>query len=310
MLSPSRAVHALAASFILLAASGIAAQGPASAHGPAVHAATDVTESHAASGDSLGLSVFAAPYKSARAGASVLIGVEIRGLSGEDPRTRRLDVRVEAPNAVWSSALPLADVPAELVPQGVRVLTRLQLPPGRHPLRVIAREVVSGQSGAVTHSVDVPDLTSTSVQIAASGLVLASSNNDAYTWVDEAEEHRVLPILLQPPTARRVFSAPERVEVFAEFYDVPADVDDGLLSLVIVTRVRAADGAIAYTTEDLGASEILMSGHYGYAHSALVPIADLRPGRYTLEVDVRVSGSNSSVLRAVPFSVADAGRLP
>lgn len=306
---PSPSAPPAIAIFVLLLTTPIGArQEPAPAGTAAAEVPADVTETIAPHGG-LSLRVFAVPYKGAGPGASVLVGTEILGLAGRGLGTERLEVRVEASDTVWSLSMPLADVPAALAAHGVRVLTRVSLPPGRHLLRITAREDGSGRSGASIHTLDVEDLTSADA-IRVSGLTLTSSSTDGFTWADPAEEHRVLPILLRPPTTQRTFSASDRVEVHAEIYDWPATFEDEYLSLTISTRVRRADGSVAYTTEDVGTSEILTSGHYGYAHSAAVPLRDLSPGRYTLEVEARTTGSSQpAVRREVPFGVAGGARL-
>jgi hypothetical protein len=85
-------------------------------------------------------------------------------------------------------------------------------------------------------------------------------------------------------------------------YDWQPDFDfDG--GLGVVTRVRNAGGTVVYTSEDLGASETLTNGTYGYAHSALVPIGSFPPGAYVLEVEARSLSDGSSATRGIPFAV-------
>jgi hypothetical protein len=189
---------------------------------------------------------------------------------------------------------------------GVRAMTRLTLPPGPHTLRLTVRDSADGRSGMVEHRLDVPDLGTSTSTIGASGIALAVSPARGFTHADAGEEHRFLPIVLAPPTARRSVSQAELVEVHVEFYDWQDefDVEQGM---TIATRVRASDGTILYSSEDTGGSETLVSGRYGYAHSALVPVRQLPPGTYAVEVQASsLSGDQGAVTREVPLTIVAA----
>lgn len=136
---------------------------------------------------SLPFRVFATPFKGAGRNASVLIAVEIEGsglkfseregrfnesvelstvavdqsakVRGEDRQTFELKLRPETYEQVRRS--------------GMRLLSRLNLPPGRYQLRVGVHEAAGAAFGAIPYDLDVPDYSKPVFTM--SGVVLTSS---------------------------------------------------------------------------------------------------------------------------------------
>ena len=114
----------------------------------------------------LTMHVFAAPFKGTAPNASVLLGVELRGRDlrlgpndkvdallsrdrrrGEGPRRQhRLD-----------HDEPRPETKARVEQSGLRLLNRVDLPPGRYQLRVAAHDSAGGALGSVLYDLDVPD---------------------------------------------------------------------------------------------------------------------------------------------------------
>lgn len=189
--------------------------------------------------------------------------------------------------------------------EGVRVLTRPTFAPGQYQLRITASDSSTGLVGSAVHDFEVPGFVEPS-PIAMSGLALTSSDTGGVTHAEVEDDHRLLPILAQPPSARREFSQAERLEVHAEFYERPLEFEFDQ-QIDVVTRVLAPDGRLVWDTRDIGQSEMLPRGHFGYAHSALVPIGTLAPGRYVLQVGAETQyGIPAFVSRSVAFTVIGA----
>ncbi len=233
----------------------------------------------------LTLNVFAAPHQGTGSTASVLIGVEA-------DRARALDLRYEIDGAM-----------VRTVSAGARhVLTRHPLPPGNHRLVIHATDPATGRTASITSGVDVPDLTHGLSRLAMSEALLTASRVTGQAVTDD-EHDGALPVLGLPPTARRTFARDEQLEVHAEFYEQPAQLEFDT-QLTVMTRLLAEDGTVVFETKDTGSSEALTGNRWGYAHSALVPIATLEPGRYVLQViGETLYDVPASAARSIPITL-------
>ena len=271
----------------------------------AAQLASDVTTSGGQRGD-LNVSVFSAAYQATTAQATVLVGTEVEGLAD------RLELRYlisRGPVALSEQivSVPLADEAARSLArrEGVRVLKALTLAPGKYRVRVTAQDLSNGRAVDVIHDVDVPVLTDPSAPIKMSGLVLSSSDVGGFTHAEVEDDHRMLPIIGRPPSARRQFSQSEKVEVHAEFYEELQPEFEFDQQINVTTRVLSASGAVVWETKDNGTSEALSGGRFGYVHSTLIPVSSIAPGQYVVEVGAEtLYGVPGYVARSVPFAVS------
>jgi VWFA-related protein len=181
---------------------------------------------------------------------------------------------------------------------GVRVTTRLQLPPGRYQIRVAGREGATGRLGSVTYDMDVPDLTKEPLTV--SGIILGSASGTRTRTVKQDEE---LKAVLPGGTmvANRDFPRGDQVAVFAEVYDndvkQPHVVD-------ISTRVVSEDGRDVYKTSEERQTSELQGKPGGYGHQAIFSTKDFAPGLYLLTVEAKSrAGKSQPVGRTIPFRV-------
>jgi len=273
--------------------------------------ASDVTV--AESTDSgLRLTMFSASSLASAAAASVLIGIEVDGLAETTDGTRQIELSVQADpgstdiKGAVAISVPLTDAETarRAAREGFRALTRIGLTVGRHELRVTVRDTVEGRAATLLRVVDVPNLIEASITM--SNLLISGSRVVGLSH-SGAPEDELLPIIGRPPTGRRVFSRSEQIEVNAQIYtaelpDFNADVC-GLEQLRITTLLESLDGRQVYETSDIGQSETLPSGVYGYQHYALVQIASLPPGPYVLRV---VASDGLTVAsRAIPIAIVE-----
>ena len=135
--------------------------------------------------------VFAAPFKGTAPNASVLLGVELRG------RDLKLDAERQARSSRTSrstrngkvtggntDSLTLnlqPETKARVEQTGLRMLNRLDLPPGRYQLRVAAHDPAGGNVGSVLYDLEVPDFYK--APFSMSGLVLTSAAGAAMPTV-------------------------------------------------------------------------------------------------------------------------------
>ncbi len=160
----------------------------------------------------LTLSVFAAPFKGTAPNTAVSVTIEAAGNDfGFDEKDGKLltDYEVSTIAIDQQGKIRGGDrsvVNFALKPEnrqrfaqtGVRVATRLQLPPGRYQLRVAARESGTGRVGSVNYDLDVPDFTQD--PIAMSGVVIASASGQRISTAKPDEE---LKGALPGPAGRR-----------------------------------------------------------------------------------------------------------
>ncbi|MCA1561243.1 MAG: protease complex subunit PrcB family protein [Acidobacteria bacterium] len=223
----------------------------------------------------LTLSAFAAPFRGTAPNVSVAIGVEVRGRdltfserdgvflddlelslmatdsSGKvragDRRTVNMKLRPQTYEAVMR--------------QGFRVISQLDMPPGRYQVRVAARESGRGKVGSVHLDLEVPDFAG--APLLMSGLVITSGS--ASRLPTAGESAALKGALSVPPTAIRQFSAGDVLAVFAEIYDnqgsTPHQVD-------IMTTLRADAGTVVYQSEDARRSEELQGARGGWVEHA------------------------------------------
>jgi hypothetical protein len=252
----------------------------------------------------LGLRVFAAPFKGAAPNASVVMGVELSGrhlsLTGNDRVVFSWAV-VDASGRTRASdtdtlTLRLAqDVRDRVAQSGIRILSRVNLPPGRYQFRVAGQDVASGVAGGLSYDLEVPDYEN--LPLSMSGLLLTSTAGSAtMTARGDAELQRVLP---GPPVSLRAFPPDDELVFFAEVYDrtgsAPHTVD-------ITTTVRAVDGQVVFEHNDERSSDELRGARGGYGHTVTVPMRGLAPGRYVLTVEAR-SRLGQSASRHTQFVV-------
>ena len=254
---------------------------------------------------------FAAPFRGDK-DASVLVGVEVEAKQ----------FRFEQKDGVFVDTLEVAIVAldedgkfktgdrhtialrlqpathAALRAHGLRLLFRLNLPPGRWRLRAAAHESGAGVTGSVFHDLDVPDFHE--MPLAMSGLVLTTSR--AAEMPTARPDPRLDGVLPSPPTGIRRFRPGETAIAHFEVYG-------GALSRAgrasVVLTVRTPDGQVLARSENRADGEIADASRIALP----VPFAGLDPGRYVLLVEVRALGPDRMVSREIPFEIVASGQF-
>ena len=262
----------------------------------------------------LTLRAFAAPFRGAAPNASVAVSIEAEGrdlvfqekdgkfVNDLEMSVIALDsgakLRDGARDVVNMGLKP--DTRARVAETGIRMQSRLKLPPGRYQLRMAARETGGGRVGSVTYDLDVPDFTKG--PLAMSGIVIASGEAQSVMTAKADEELRtVLPL---PPTASREFRAADTLQTFAEIYDNEAQPPH---KVDITTTVLTDDGRVVFNTAEERNSSELQGKSGGYGVTAKIPLAGFAPGLYVLKVDATSrAGKPATVTRQVAFRVRGA----
>jgi len=255
----------------------------------------------------LTMHVFAAPFKGAAPNASVLFGVELRGRDMKvDPNSKILlsYIAIDATGKVRggnTDSLTLTNLKPEsktrIEQSGLRMLNRLDLPPGKYQLRIAAHDSSGGNVGSVQYDLEVPDYTK--APFAMSGLVLTSGAGSVFPTVKADEQLK--PMLPGPPIALRAFPQNDEISLFTEVYDnsgtTPHKVD-------IVTTVTTDEGKVMYKTDETRDSSDLGGKRGGYGYATRVPLKDLATGSYVLKVEAKSRlGQTPPVARELQFTV-------
>jgi VWFA-related protein len=187
----------------------------------------------------------------------------------------------------------------QVVRYGLRVTTRMEVPPGRYQLRVAAAEANGKRLGAVHYDLEVPDFDTDPLTM--SGVVLTSSLAGQTPTIPGNPDDDMRKALPGPPTVTREFRSGEELALLSEIYDnetkSPHRVD-------IATTLRSDDGREVFRHEDGRASSELGGGRAGYGHTARVPLKGLSPGLYVLKVEARSRlGKGFTVFREVQIRV-------
>ena len=255
----------------------------------------------------LTMHVFASPFKGAAPNASVLLGVELRGRDLQLSQNDRIQLsymaidakgKVQGGNTDMVSMNNLRpETKTRIESTGLRLLNRLDVPPGRYQLRVAAHDSTGGNVGSVLYDLDVPDFVKAPFSV--SGIVLTSITASQLPTAHPDEQTRgVLPA---PAAALRAFPQNDEVALFAEVYDNETRTAH---KVDITTTVTTDDGRVLFKTEEQRDSADLGGKKGGFGYATRIPMKELPPGLYVLTVSAKSRlGNSPAVERQVRFSV-------
>ncbi len=258
-----------------------------------------------------GMSVFAAPFKGAAPHATVAVAVELA--AGEFKYAEKdgtfvndleigftaLDMKGKMfsgdRNTVNLTLKP--DTFTRVKARGFRVVSQIDLPPGRYQLRVAAAEG-GGKAGSVLYDLEVPDFYK--APFTMSGLAITAAS--AGQTLTARSKDPLRDFLPGPPIAAREFERTDELALFAEFYEnapgAPAH------KLDITTTIRTDDGRVVLQNQEERASTELQGGRGGYGFTTRIPLKDFAPGTYVLHVEAKSrAAADRSVGRDVQIRV-------
>ena len=261
----------------------------------------------------LTMRLFAAPFKGPQPNASVVVGIELSGRDLSLGPNSKVDISFMAVDnkakifGARNDSLTLNLRPeskARVEQSGVRVLNRIELPVGRYQLRAAARDSEKNLVGSVIYDLEVPDFYKQ--PIAISGLTMTSLAGAA--MMTARPDDQLKAVLPAPPIALRTFPQNDELALFAEVYD---NSGKGPHKVDIVTSVLTDEGKTVFKNEDARDSSELQGAKGGYGYATRVPLSELQPGLYVLNVEARSRlGNNVSATRQVQFRVVPAVRGP
>ncbi len=183
---------------------------------------------------------------------------------------------------------------------GFRVISSLDLPPGRYQLRIAAREANSRRAGLVVNDVEVPDFAKDALSMSSIALTSMVSSQ-----VPTARPKDPLAKLLPGPLSTyRDFPQVDEIALFTEVYEAgggPAH------KVEIALTMKAEGGQTVFQTREERDSSELGGGGGGYGFTARIPLRDIAPGLYVLRVEAQSRvGDRPAVFRETIVSVVAA----
>ncbi|MBI2833844.1 MAG: VWA domain-containing protein [Acidobacteria bacterium] len=259
----------------------------------------------------LDLSVSAIPFKGAAPNDSVAIAIQTGGpkLKFTEKDGILLDdlevslMAVDAQGKVrggdrQSIQMKLKpETHAAVARRGFRLLSRVELPPGKYQLRVAGRESGGGLVGSVHFDLIVPDFSKEKLMMSGIALTSASARGIPTARPDE----QLKEVLPGPPTTDRVFSEKDDLALFVDVYDndtsAPHKVD-------ITSTVTSDEGKIVHKIEEQRDSSELQGTRGGYGFTDRIQLKDFAPGTYVLKVEGRSRlGRGASASREIQFRI-------
>ena len=163
---------------------------------------------------------------------------------------------------------------------GFRVISQIDLPPGRYQLRIAAAEEGSNRAGSVLYDLEVPDFYK--APFAMSGVTMTSARSTAMpTVLPKAPLSDFLPA---PPIATREFEAGDVLALFTEFYENGSS-NAPPHQLDLATTVRAEDGRVVFEDREERSSSDLQGRSGGHGYRVNIPLTGLAPGAYVIRVE-------------------------
>jgi VWFA-related protein len=243
-------------------------------------------------------------------GASVLVALEIDGPSLKfEPRDGRFAesievsivaaderARVQGGDRQTFNLNLVPETHARVSRTGVRMLSHLDLPPGRYQIRVGAHESTGRAIGTVPYDLEVPDYTK--VPFDMSGVLLTSSSASAFATANQETDWNGL--LPSPPVVTRTFSPSDTLTWFAEVYDNSSPSAHTLNYTTTILDARTGRQlAQARDNRSVGAD----SKGLAQGFTTSLPLRDATPGTYILRVEASSTVGGHSARRDVLFEV-------
>jgi VWFA-related protein len=237
------------------------------------------------------MKVFAAPFKGTAPNAAVALAVEIDVskfdfVEKDGTFVEKLDVvnaATDANGKVFPGERQTAnlalkpDTYQRMKSRGFRVVSQVDLPPGRYQVRIAAGNA-AGKAGSVVFDLDIPDFTKEALTM--SGIAITSASASETPTIRPKDPLR--DYLPGPVTATREFPRSDTLALFGEIYENARDT--AAHSIDIKTELRGDDGRVIRATSEQRSSGELQGKSGGYGFTSQVPLADLTPGLYVIHV--------------------------
>jgi VWFA-related protein len=238
--------------------------------------------------------MFAGPFKGAAPNAAVAIALELDAsqfnfVNRGGAWVEQVDVLTSAMNAAGKSfpgerqklTLTLKpDTYERVVRNGLRVVTQMDLPPGRYQLRMAAGNAT--KAGSVLYGLEVPDFGKGAIALSGIALTSKQAANDLGTIRPKNPLGDYLP---GPPVATREFHQGDTLTLFAEVYENAQSRQAHQVS--ITTELRNDVGQVVAQTSERRSSGELQGRSGGYGFTSDLSLNGIAPGLYVIHVDAQ-----------------------
>jgi len=168
--------------------------------------------------------------------------------------------------------------------------TGFTLPPGAYTAKFLARENETGKMGTYEIKFVVPDLTSEQKYLPISSVVLSNQRERLDAAVATAEKDKKIlaahPLIQDGvklvPSVTRVFRTDQNLYVYLEAYQPAAETTEPVVANVSFYRGKVK----TFETEPLRVTDGLNPKTKAVPLRFSVPLAKLKPGKYTCQVSV------------------------
>jgi VWFA-related protein len=247
----------------------------------------------------LPMKVFAAPFKGTAPNAAIAVALEIDAskldfVEQNGTYVEKIDVVNSAtdvngkifPGERQTASLALKpETYARVKTKGFRILSQVNLPPGRYQLRVAAGNA-NGKAGSVVYDLVVPDFSK--APLTMSGIALTSTTAAQTPTVRPKDP--LADLLPGPVTTERTFATSDTISLFGEVYE---NLRGGQTHMIdITTELRAEGGRVVRTSSEQRSSSELQGTSGGYGFNAQLPLNDVAPGLYVIHVEGKSSAGN------------------
>lgn len=180
---------------------------------------------------------------------------------------------------------------------GFRIISAIDLPPGRYQLRVAMREALGKRAGSVFADVEVPDFAEE--KLSMSGIALTSATSGVAPTVRPKDPLKEL--LPGPLTTYRDFSTMDELAFFAEIYDNTGRQPH---KVALSAALKAEGGQTVFQTREERDSSELEGQSGGYGFTGRIPLKSAPPGLYVLQIEAQaLAGDRPTVSREVLINV-------
>lgn len=188
------------------------------------------------------------------------------------------------------------DTAKRMTATGFRIISSLDLAPGRYTLRVAVRESNTKKAGSVNFDLDVPDFLKDPLTM--SDIALTSQLSGVAPTIRPKDPlEKILP---GPLTSYREFTPSDELALFAEIYDNVKQAH----KTEIVATVKAEGGTQVFQTREERDSADLKGSAGGYGFETRIPLKQLTPGLYVLRVEATTQiGDRATTARELVFRV-------
>jgi VWFA-related protein len=184
---------------------------------------------------------------------------------------------------------------------GFRVISTIDLPPGRYTLRIGAREANEKKAGSISYDLEVPDFAKEKLLMSSLAMTSVASSA-APTARSKDPLQQLLP---GPLSSHREFPQGDELALFTEVYDNNASQPH---KVEISASLKAEGGQSVFDTREERDSSELKGSSGGYGFSARIPLRDVAPGSYVLRVEAKSRlGDQPTVARETVIRVVAPG---